>query len=97
MQRRHVDTGLHDQFILSCIFFFVSDVIRGGSDNTGKQGLVFFVVVGEKPANGVNFFVLVLEEGSEISFNLGFFLRVVHSRQGFGLCCHRVERQQIFQ
>ena len=85
MQRRHIeaDPEQHGLFIVG-IVFTSADILRCRGDDVDEEVLVFLVIVGKKPANGIHLLVLVLLQGTEVRIRAVLLCRIVHL--GMDLC-----------
>ena len=63
--------------------FSKPDILRGSRYDIDEKTLMFFVIIGEKAANGIDSSVLEFEQATEVGIRTSLFSGVVHS--GYGL------------
>ena len=78
MKSRHIDAGPPHQGLFADAAFPESDILGGGRNNVHKKALVFLVRAGKQPANRINSFVLLFEEGAQIGICAALG-RVIHT------------------
>jgi hypothetical protein len=83
MQGRHIDTSSHDQGLPIAVLPASPDILGSRSYNVRKEILMFFVIVGEKPADRVDSFVLEFQQGADVDIKAALSGRIVHIRYGF--------------
>ncbi len=79
MQGGHIDTGSEKQGLFVLPILVHTQIPGGRSYDVGDKGLMRGVVIGEKSADRIDFFVQVLQQGAVIVILAETLFQVVHN------------------
>jgi hypothetical protein len=83
MQGRYIQTGPQKQIVLFIPRLLMLDALGGSRNDIRKETLMFSIRIGKKPADGINFLVLMFEMGADDFGGAALFFQGNHAGMDF--------------